>query len=49
MYEHSLVHPGNLTKLDAAFFMMNGMLSITLLFFVLAERIRPLLLLGWSR
>jgi 4-hydroxybenzoate polyprenyltransferase len=49
MYEHSLVHPGNLTKLDAAFFMMNGMLSITLLFFVLAERIRPLLLLGWRR
>ena len=48
-YEHSLVHPGNLSKLDAAFFMMNGMLSITLLFFVLAERIRPLLLLGWSR
>jgi 4-hydroxybenzoate polyprenyltransferase len=46
-YEHSLVHPGNLSKLDAAFFMMNGMLSITLLFFVLAERIRPLLLLGW--
>lgn len=48
-YEHSLVHPGNLSKLDAAFFMMNGMLSITLLFFVLAERIRPLLVLGWSR
>ena len=48
-YEHSLVHPGNLAKLDAAFFMMNGMLSITLLFFVLAERIRPLLALGWSR
>ena len=49
LYEHSLVHPGDLTKLDAAFFMMNGMLSITLLFFVLAERIRPLLLLGWRR
>jgi 4-hydroxybenzoate polyprenyltransferase len=49
LYEHSLVHPGNLTRLDAAFFMMNGMLSITLLFFVLAERIRPLLLLGWRR
>ncbi|HEY7236006.1 MAG TPA: UbiA-like polyprenyltransferase [Gemmatimonadaceae bacterium] len=49
LYEHSLVHPGNLTRLDAAFFMMNGMLSITLLFFVLAERIRPLLVFGWSR
>ena len=48
-YEHSLVHPGNLAKLDAAFFMMNGMLSITLLFFVLAERIRPLIALGWGR
>jgi 4-hydroxybenzoate polyprenyltransferase len=47
LYEHSLVHPGDLTKLDAAFFMMNGMLSLTLFFFVLAERIRPLLLLGW--
>jgi len=49
LYEHSLVHPGNLSKLDAAFFMMNGMLSITLLFFVLAERVRPLLFLGWRR
>jgi len=49
LYEHSLVHPGNLAKLDAAFFMMNGMLSITLLFFVLAERIRPLLFLGLHR
>lgn len=47
LYEHSLVHPGDLSKLDAAFFMMNGMLSLTLFFFVLAERIRPLLLLGW--
>jgi 4-hydroxybenzoate polyprenyltransferase len=47
LYEHSLVHPGDLSKLDSAFFMMNGMLSLTLFFFVLAERIRPLLLLGW--
>lgn len=46
-YEHSLVHPGDLSKLDAAFFMMNGMLSLTLFFFVLAERVRPLLVLGW--
>ena len=48
-YEHSLVHPGDLTRLDAAFFTMNGMLSITLFFFVLAERIRPLLFLGWRQ
>jgi 4-hydroxybenzoate polyprenyltransferase len=45
-YEHSLVHPGDLSKLDAAFFTMNGMLSITLFFFVLAERIRPMLMLA---
>ena len=49
LYEHSLVHPGDLSRLDAAFFMMNGMLSITLFFFVLAERIRPLLSLSWRR
>lgn len=47
LYEHSLVHPGDLSKLDAAFFSMNGMLSLTLFFFVLAERVRPLLVLGW--
>ena len=47
LYEHSLVHPGDLSKLDAAFFSMNGMLSLTLFFFVLAERVRPLLALGW--
>lgn len=46
LYEHSLVRPGDLSKLDAAFFMMNGMLSITFFFFVLAERIRPLLSLS---
>jgi 4-hydroxybenzoate polyprenyltransferase len=45
-YEHSLVRPGDLSKLDAAFFSMNGMLSLTFFFFVLAERLRPLLALG---
>ena len=49
LYEHSLVHPGDLSRLDAAFFMMNGMLSVTLFFFVLAERIRPMLVFGWRR
>ena len=37
-YEHSLVHPGDLSRLDAAFFTMNGVISITFFGFVLAER-----------
>jgi len=45
-YEHSLVRPGDLSKLDAAFFSMNGMLSLAFFFFVLAERVRPLLMLS---
>lgn len=48
-YEHSLVHPGDLSRLDAAFFTMNGMLSVTVFFFVLAERIRPLLAASWRQ
>ena len=39
LYEHSLVAPGKLKKLDAAFFMMNGMISITFFFFVLLDRL----------
>ena len=38
-YEHSLVHPGNLSKLNAAFFTMNGVISLTLLTFVLLGRL----------
>jgi 4-hydroxybenzoate polyprenyltransferase len=38
-YEHSLVRPGDLSKLDAAFFTMNGMISIAFFFFVLLDRI----------
>jgi 4-hydroxybenzoate polyprenyltransferase len=38
VYEHSLVAPGNLNKLDAAFFTMNGMISIAFFFFVLLDR-----------
>ena len=34
LYEHSLVRPGDLSKLDAAFFTMNGVISLTLLGFV---------------
>ncbi|MGI9139879.1 MAG: UbiA-like polyprenyltransferase [Gemmatimonadaceae bacterium] len=37
-YEHSLVHPGDLSKLDAAFFTMNGVISIAFFGFVLLER-----------
>lgn len=32
-YEHSLVRPGDLSKLDLAFFNMNGYISITVFFF----------------
>ncbi|MGH7637138.1 MAG: UbiA-like polyprenyltransferase [Gemmatimonadaceae bacterium] len=39
VYEHSLVQPGNLNKLDAAFFTMNGMISIAFFFFVLMDRL----------
>ncbi len=39
VYEHSLVRPGDLSKLDAAFFTMNGVISLTLLAFVLAGRL----------
>ena len=45
-YEHSLVRVDDLSKLDAAFFSMNGMLSVAFFFFVLAERARPLLLMA---
>ena len=38
-YEHSLVSPRDLTRLDAAFFTMNGLLSIAFFGFVLAERL----------
>jgi len=38
-YEHSLVRAGDLTKLDAAFFTMNGVISLTFFGFVLAERV----------
>ena len=39
VYEHSLVQPGNLSRLDAAFFTMNGMISIAFFFFVLMDRL----------
>ena len=38
-YEHSLVRPGDLSRLDAAFFTMNGIISVTFFAFVLLERV----------
>jgi 4-hydroxybenzoate polyprenyltransferase len=39
IYEHSLVRPADLSRLDAAFFTMNGVLSLTFFAFVLAGRV----------
>ena len=39
VYEHTLVRADDLTKLDAAFFTMNGVISLTLFAFVLAGRL----------
>jgi 4-hydroxybenzoate polyprenyltransferase len=36
-YEHSLVRPGNLRRLDTAFFTMNGVISLAFLACVLAD------------
>jgi 4-hydroxybenzoate polyprenyltransferase len=44
LYEHSLVRPGDLSRLDAAFFTMNGVISLLLFGFVLAGR----LYVAWS-
>jgi len=37
IYEHSLVRPGDLQRLDAAFFTMNGVISVAFFVFVLAD------------
>lgn len=39
LYEHTLVREDDLSKLDAAFFTMNGVISIVYFGFVLAERV----------
>jgi 4-hydroxybenzoate polyprenyltransferase len=39
VYEHTLVKPGNLSRLDAAFFTMNGVMSVTVFGFALADRL----------
>ncbi len=38
-YEHRLVRPGDLSRLDAAFFTMNGVMSLTVFAFALADRL----------
>ncbi len=39
LYEHSLVRPGDLGRLDAAFFTVNGVISVAFFFFVLADSV----------
>jgi 4-hydroxybenzoate polyprenyltransferase len=36
-YEHSLVRPGDLHRLDTAFFTMNGVISVAFFAFVLGD------------
>jgi 4-hydroxybenzoate polyprenyltransferase len=38
-YEHRLVRPEDLSRLDAAFFTMNGVMSVTVFTFALADRV----------
>jgi 4-hydroxybenzoate polyprenyltransferase len=37
LYEHSIVSPGDLTRMNAAFFTMNGVISIVFFIFVAAD------------
>ena len=39
LYEHQLVRPGNLSRLDAAFFTMTGVMSVVVFSFALLDRI----------
>jgi len=39
-YEHQLVRPGDLSRLDAAFFTMNGVMSVVVFSFALVDRLR---------
>jgi 4-hydroxybenzoate polyprenyltransferase len=38
-YEHHLVKPGDLSRLDAAFFTMNGVMSLTVFGFAVVDRV----------
>ena len=37
VYEHALVRPGDLRRLDAAFFTVNGVISVVFLVFVVID------------
>ena len=39
LYEHALVRPGDLRRLDAAFFTVNGVVSVVFLLFVALDRL----------
>jgi 4-hydroxybenzoate polyprenyltransferase len=39
LYEHSLVRPGDLRRLDAAFFTMNGVISVVFAVFVILDTV----------
>jgi 4-hydroxybenzoate polyprenyltransferase len=39
VYEHRLVKPGDLSRLDAAFFTMNGVMSLTVFGFAVVDRL----------
>jgi 4-hydroxybenzoate polyprenyltransferase len=38
-YEHQLVKPGDLSKLNAAFFNLNGVMSVSVFLFALVDRL----------
>ena len=38
-YEHSIVHPHDLRRLDMAFFTMNGVISVAFFGFVLVDAV----------
>jgi 4-hydroxybenzoate polyprenyltransferase len=38
-YEHSLVRPGDLRRLDTAFFTMNGVISVVFAAFVIVDAV----------
>jgi 4-hydroxybenzoate polyprenyltransferase len=40
LYEHSLIRPNNLSRLDMAFFNMNGYISVAVFVFTLADYLR---------
>jgi len=39
VYEHALIRPGELRRLDAAFFTMNGVISVAFAIFVIADSV----------